>query len=257
MLSLACTLKSRPPSSAILRFPYIKTPKGGVRYSNWTGLTASDGHAAQPLQAAQVRYLAQVGEAVRQAHSADSVQHGHLTERLDRYLLLQRRFVKAGEVAFRSLRDGVHVGEEIVPGVDSQGLRVLEAHAGALADPVQAELLVPAAVQPDRGLVLENELDNVVFRPVVVPEHERDGAAVIVGAPVELIGGEVGDGVPVGAVELAQAAANEIESGHEGRLLSRRNLSPLARRVKAEAPDRRLAAAPSLTSGGPAGRMPW
>src|SRR3990172_3385789 len=31
---------------------------------------------------------------------------------------------------------------------------------------------------------------------------------------------------------------------------------PPARRVKAEAPHRRLAAAPSLTSGGPAGRMP-
>src|SRR3990170_701093 len=133
MLSLACTLKSKPPSSAILRFPYIKTPKDGVRYGNWRGASSClDGHAAQALQAAKVRYLAQVSEAMRQAHIADGVQHGHFAERFDRYLLLQRRFVKVGEVAFRSLRHGVHVGEKIVPGVDSQGLRVLEAHTGAL-----------------------------------------------------------------------------------------------------------------------------
>src|SRR3990172_11850251 len=225
MLSLACTLKSRPPSSAILRFPYIKTPKGGVRYSNWTGLTASDGHAAQPLQAAQVRHLAQVGEAVRQAHIADGVQHRHLAEGFDRYLLRQRRLVEAAEVAFRSLSHGVHVGEEIIPGVDTQGLRVLEAHAGALGYAVQGELLVPAAVQPDRGPVLENELDDVVLRAVVVPQHEGYRAAVVVCAPVELLGGEVGDGVPVGAVELAEASTDEVENGHEGGLLSVLNLS--------------------------------
>src|SRR3990170_8439455 len=113
MLSLACTLKSRPPSSAILRFPYIKTPKGGVRYSNWTGLTASDGHAAQPLQAAQVRYLAQVGEAMRQAHVADGVQHRHLAQGLDGGRLLQRGVIEAGEVAVRRRGDVGHVGEEV------------------------------------------------------------------------------------------------------------------------------------------------
>ncbi|MDP2674442.1 MAG: hypothetical protein Q8Q00_06000 [Dehalococcoidia bacterium] len=57
---MAFTLKSRPPSTAILGFPYIKTPKDSVRYSNWSGLTRLNGHAAQRRLAAQVRYLAQV-----------------------------------------------------------------------------------------------------------------------------------------------------------------------------------------------------
>jgi hypothetical protein len=69
----------------------------------------------------------------------------------------------------------LHVVEERFLVADAEVLSIFERHAGALGCPVQRQLLVPAALDPDRRLGLKYELDDVVLRANVVPEDERSG----------------------------------------------------------------------------------
>ena len=54
---------------------------------------ALNGHALEALEAAQMGDLAEVGEAVGEAHVADRVGDRHLAQRLDRRLLFEERIV--------------------------------------------------------------------------------------------------------------------------------------------------------------------
>src|SRR5438093_189659 len=162
--------------------------------------------------------LAEVGEAVSEAHVADRAGDRHLSERFDRRLLFEERIVGWGEVSVRRVPDGVHVGLKVAIWFEPDRLRVFERHTGALSGPVQAELLVPAALQPDRRLSLEDELDDVVLRPHVVPEDEGDWMALIVRPPGHLPRREIAYRIVVHIVHLLEAGAYEGNGGHRALL---------------------------------------
>ena len=99
-----------------------------------------------------------------------------------------------------------HVDEEIVRSMPRRGLVVqvcpprrrrdaAHPHRRGGVHTAEAEVLAQGG----------RHVHNVVLRPVVVPEDEGYGAAVLTGPPVELLKGEVSDGIPVPAVELSEA----------------------------------------------------
>ncbi len=88
--------------------------------------------------------------------------------------------------------------------LDLHRIRFGFGHAGALAIAREAKDVVVAAVEPDRRLPLGDEIDDVVFRPDVVPEAEERADAAFLRTEVELFGGHPLDGLVEESVHRLQ-----------------------------------------------------
>ena len=111
-------------------------------------------HALKSEKPADVLDLAEVGEAMSEAHVANGALDHHLTERLDGDPFLEEVVVLVREEGVGRLPDISHILLEVFLGIEAKRLGVLLRHPCTLGVLGEREAIVPASIYPHSGLAL-------------------------------------------------------------------------------------------------------